>query len=66
MKMVFGVIIGIAGAILLASIVVQASYLSSVIENTVSRFVLAIGGLAMIQIGYTLFKSGRPSGNTKR
>ncbi|XUW99848.1 MAG: hypothetical protein TUN42_08110 [Dehalogenimonas sp.] len=66
MKMVFGVIIGIAGAILLASIVVQASYLSSVIENTVSRFVLAIGGLAMIQIGYTLFKSGRPSGNAKR
>jgi hypothetical protein len=65
MKMVFGVIIGIAGAILLASIVVQASYLSSVIDDIAVRFILAIAGLAMIQIGYTLFKSGRPSGNTK-
>ena len=66
MKMLLGVVIGIAGAILLASIVVQASYLSFVIDDIATRFILSLVGLAMIQIGYMLFKSGRPSGNTKR
>ena len=57
MKMILGVIIGIAGAILLASIVVQASYLGTLIDDIALRFVLAIAGLAMIQIGYRLVTS---------
>ncbi len=52
MKMLIGVIIGIAGAVLLASIVVQASYLGTLLDDIAVRFVLAIAGLGMIQIGY--------------
>jgi hypothetical protein len=57
MKMFLGLLIGIAGAILLASIVVQASYLGSIINDIATRFVLSIAGLAMIQIGYRLVTS---------
>jgi len=56
-KMILGAVIGIAGAILLASIVVQASYLGTLIDDIALRFVLAIVGLAMIQIGYRLVTS---------
>ena len=55
--MILGAVIGIAGAILLASIVVQASYLGTLIDDIALRFVLAIVGLAMIQIGYRLVTS---------
>ncbi|APV44855.1 hypothetical protein Dform_01533 [Dehalogenimonas formicexedens] len=61
MKMLIGGIIGIAGAILLASIVVDAAYLGSIIDSIVTKFILSLVGLAMIQIGYTLFKSGMPA-----
>ncbi len=57
MKMLIGVIIGIAGAVLLASIVVQASYLGTLLDDIAVRFVLAIAGLGMIQIGYRLVTS---------
>ena len=57
MKMVLGVIIGIAGAILLASLVVQASFLGSIADDLTLRFVLSLVGLAMIQIGYRLVTS---------
>ena len=66
MKMLLGVVVGIAGALLLASIVVKASYLSSIIDDIAIRFVLSLVGLAMIQIGYTLFKSARQAGKPKR
>ena len=56
-KMILGILIGIAGAILLASIVVQASYLGSLIDDIALRFVLSIVGLGMIQIGYRLVTS---------
>jgi hypothetical protein len=59
MKMLIGVMVGIAGAILLASIVVEASYLGSIIDDIAMKFVLSLVGLAMIQIGYRLFTSGR-------
>jgi hypothetical protein len=59
MKMLLGVLIGIAGAILLASLVVQASFLGSIADDTTMRFVFSIVGLAMIQIGYRLFTSAR-------
>jgi hypothetical protein len=59
MKMLLGVLVGIAGAILLASIVVEASYLGSIIDDIAMKFVLSLVGLAMIQIGYGLFTSGR-------
>ena len=57
MKMLLGVLIGVAGAILLASIVVQASYLGSIIGDIVTRFILSLVGLALIQIGYRLVTS---------
>ena len=55
--MLLGVLIGVAGAILLASIVVQASYLGSIIDDIVTRFILSLVGLALIQIGYRLVTS---------
>jgi hypothetical protein len=66
MKMLLGILIGIAGAILLASLVVQASFLGSVADDITLRFVFSIVGLVMIQIGYRLFTSARrDAGNGK-
>ncbi len=59
MKTIIGVLIGIAGAVLLASLVVEASYLSFLGGDVAYRFVFSIIGLAMIHLGYRLVTSQR-------
>jgi len=65
MKMALGIVIGIAGAILLASLVVQASFVDFIGDDLALRFVFSIVGLFLIQMGYRLFTSARQANKGK-
>ena len=59
LKFILGILLGIIGVLLLGSIVAKASYLAWAQDDLAVQFVLSLGGLAMIHLGYRLVTSSR-------
>ncbi|MEL7561541.1 hypothetical protein [Dehalogenimonas sp. 4OHTPN] len=65
LKTLAGLVIGVAGAVLLASIVIDAGYLAFASEDFALRMALSLVGLFMVHQGYRLVTSSRAGGARK-
>ncbi|KTB49024.1 hypothetical protein DEALK_18720 [Dehalogenimonas alkenigignens] len=65
LKTLAGLVVGVAGAVLLASIVIDAEYLAFASDDFALRMGLSLVGLFMVHQGYRLVTSSRESGGRK-
>ena len=64
--MILGVLSGIAGIVLLGSIVVEASYLAFAADDFAVKMLLSLAGLGMVHLGWRIVSSSQSGAERKK